>query len=167
MPEIEEVKKELEFWDPLDRVLLLSIGPNPASHTEIQKRAVVISSILGIDLDVEPYEYGLYSETITEKLSDERNSVFFVKKGRFYELTEKGKMAWKILTEKLDREILEFIDALYKMDRNELLALVYHLFPSSFTKSKIGKKILAAINKYKNRGFVKVRREGDKVILEV
>ena len=134
-----DVEKELEFLDPLDQVLLLCICSKPTTQRDIQLKAVVLSDILGVPLDAVPYTYP-YSETITEKLSDERNSIFFVKKGRVYVLTANGKIAQEILMKKFDRAISDFsgfVNALHRMKKKELLALVRHLFPELFTAKNV------------------------------
>jgi hypothetical protein len=45
----EDVEKELALHDELDLVLVLAIGLRPASHSVIQKRAMLICKLLGID----------------------------------------------------------------------------------------------------------------------
>jgi hypothetical protein len=45
----EDVEKELALHDDLDLVLVLAIGPRPATHSVIQMRAILICKLLGID----------------------------------------------------------------------------------------------------------------------
>jgi hypothetical protein len=171
MVNAEDVRKELELHDRLDLVLILAIGPKPASHLEIQKRAILISSILHIDPEAEPYDYGLYSETITEKLQDAKNVVFFRRrKDNLYELTPLGRQAYEFLLDKLkvkEKDLPLFIETIRKMDEKELLVLTYHLFPSSLEESKIKNEVLALIKQYTGKGFIKAKKEGGKLVMEV
>jgi uncharacterized protein YwgA len=73
----EDVERDLKLHDQLDLVLVLAIGSSPAPHLVVQKRALLISKLLGVDSEAEPYYYGPYSETITEKLQDARNATLF------------------------------------------------------------------------------------------
>jgi hypothetical protein len=53
------------------------------------------------------------------------------------------------------------------MSEGELLALTYHLFPESFEESKIKGKVRVMIERFKDKGLVKAKREGEKIVLEV
>ena len=167
----EEVEEELKLRDSLDLVLLLAIGPKPSSHLQVQKRALLISRILGVDSEAEPYKYGLYSETITEKLQDARNEYFIDKKDNQYRLTPEGLYAYDILMNKLaikkSEDIPRFIEILYEMNKKNLLALTYYLFPESFVESEIKEEVLTTIKQCKKRGLLKAKREGERVIIEV
>jgi hypothetical protein len=46
----EDVEKELALHDELDLVLVLAIGPGTATLSTIQRRAMLICKLLGIDL---------------------------------------------------------------------------------------------------------------------
>jgi hypothetical protein len=172
MVSMEEVEKDLELHDPLDLVLVLAIGPSPASHLKVQKRAILISSVLGVNPEAEPYDYGLYSETITEKLLDAKNATLFRRRedGQ-YELTSMGRRAYELLMERLNtrskENISSFIRVLHDMSEEELLALTYHLFPTSFKESKIKGRVLAIINRFKEKGLVRAKKEGEKIVIEV
>jgi len=141
------------------------------SHLHVQKRALLISRILGVDSEAEPYKYGLYSETITEKLQDARNEYFIGRQDNRYKLTPEGLYAYNILMDKLatkkSEDVPRFIELLHEMDEKDLLALTYHLFPESFEESEIKGDVLTAIEQYKKRGFLKAKREGEKVVIEV
>jgi len=167
----KDVKRELELHDPLDLVLVLAIGPKPASHLAVQKRAILISKILGVDPEAEPYYYGPYSETITEKLQDAKNATLFRRRSGKYELTPMGARAYELLMERLrvekGEDVPRFIETLHRMNEDELLALTYHLFPESFEESKIKDEARAMISRFKAKGLVKARREGEKIVIEV
>jgi len=167
----EDVEKELELHDQLDLVLVLAIGPSPASHLAVQKRAILISKLLGVDLEVKPYRYGLYSETITEKLQSAKNATLFRKRDGKHELTPMGLRAYyeilKRLAAKKGEDTSRFIEILHRMGDDELLALTYHLFPESFEESEIKDKVRAVIEQLRGRGTIKARREGEKIVLEV
>jgi hypothetical protein len=45
----EDIENELALHDELDLVLVLAIGPSPATHSTIQRRAMLICKLLGID----------------------------------------------------------------------------------------------------------------------
>ena len=166
-----EVERELKLCDPLDLVLLLAIGPKPASHLQVQKRALLISHVLEVDSEAEPYKYGLYSETITEKLQDARNGYFINRKNNRYVLTPEGLCAYVILMDKLavkkGEDISRFIEMLHKMREKDLLAITYYLFPESFKESEIKENVIATIRQYRDKGFLKARKEGEKIVLEV
>jgi DNA-binding transcriptional ArsR family regulator len=165
----EDVEKELELHDQLDLVLVLAIGPSPAPHLVVQKRAILLSKLLGVDSEAEPYHYGLYSETITEKLQSAKNATLFRKRDGKYELTPMGMRAYEILKRlvvKKGEDILHFIEILHRISDDELLALTYHLFPESFEESKIKEKVRAMIEQFKGKGIIKARREGEKIVLE-
>ena len=153
----KEVEEELRLCDSLDLVLLLAIGPTLSSHLQVQKRALLISRILGVDSEAEPYKYGLYSETITEKLQDARNEYFIERQDNRYKLTPEGLYAYNILLNKLatkkSEDVPRFIKLLHKMDEKDLLALTYHLFPESFKESEIKGEVLRAIKQYRKREF--------------
>ena len=64
-------------------------------------------------------------------------------------------------------DIRLFIETIHNMDSKELLALTYHLFPASLAESKIKSEVLALIERFKGKGFVKGKKEGEKIIIEV
>jgi len=165
------VERELELHDPLDLVLVLAVGPKPSPHLTVQRRAVLISKLLGVDSEAEPSRCGPYSETITEKLQDAKNATLFVRKGGKYELTPMGARAYELLMNRLRAEkgedVPRFIEALHRMSEDELLALTYHLFPESFEESKIKDVARAVISCFKAKGLIRARREGEKVVIEV
>jgi uncharacterized protein YwgA len=168
----EDVERELKLHDQLDLVLVLAIGSSPAPHLVVQKRAVLISKLLGVDSEAEPYYYGPYSETITEKLQDARNATLFRRRGDGkYELTLMGVRAYELLMKRLavekGEDVPRFIETLHRMSEGELLALTYHLFPESFEESKIKGKVRVMIERFKGKGLVKAKREGEKIVLEV
>jgi len=168
----EDVEKELKLHDQLDLALVLAIGSSPAPHLVVQRRAVLISELLGVDPEAEPCYYGPYSETITEKLQDARNATLFRRRGDGkYELTLMGTRAYELLVKRLavekGEDVPRFIEALHRMSEDELLALTYHLFPESFEESKIKGKVRAMIERFKGKGLVKAEREGEKIVLEV
>ena len=167
----KEVEEELRLRDSLDLVLLLAIGPTLSSHLQVQKRALLISLILGIDSEAEPYKYGLYSETVTEKLHDAKNEYFIERQDNRYKLTPEGLCAYNILMDKLAakkrEDVSRFIKLIHKMDEKDLLVLSYHLLPESFKESEIKGDVLTAIKQYRERGFLKAKREKEKVVIEV
>jgi len=52
----EEVEEELKLHDDLDLTLVLAIGRSPARHSLIQRRAILIAKLLGVDPEAEPYD---------------------------------------------------------------------------------------------------------------
>jgi len=166
-----EVIEELKLCDPLDKIILLSIGPKETSHLGVQKRALLISRILAVDSEAEPYKYGLYSETITEKLQNGRNEFFINRRNNKYLLTPEGLYAYQVLLERLKardkKDIASFIETLHQIDEMDLLALAYHLFPESFKESEIKEIALRTIKRHKKKEFVRAKKEGEKIIIKV
>ena len=158
----EVVERELELHDPLDLVLVLAVGPKPSPHLTVQRRAVLISKLLGVDPEAEPSRCGPYSETITEKLQDARNATLFRRRDGKYELTPTGMRAYELLVEKLKARrgegVSHFVEALHRINEKELLALTYHFSPELFEESEVKNKAREVVSRFKGKGLVKIMK---------
>ena len=167
----EDVIQELHLLSKEDLLLLLSIGKKPSSKTRIEKTALLLSNILGIELDIVPYKYGMFSETILETLNDERLMKFIKRKNNKTELTKEGQQAYDYLLEKLKaknrEDAIKLLEALHKLSDEDLLAITYHLFPESKLESEIKERVQRRIEELKKRSTAHGRAEGDRVVIEI
>lgn len=164
----KDVLEELQYLDEVDLLVLLSIGKKPATSTRIQRIAFLLSELLKIKLDVEPYSNGVFSETIFEKIHEERLGMFIRRKKGKIELTEEGLQAYQYFLEELRKkrsEIVEFLKTLHNLSDDDLLALIYHLYPEIGKSIKVKEKVLRRLEKLKSG--VKVYKDTDKIVIDV
>ncbi len=158
--------------DDNEYLIILSIGPNGNETTRIQKIALILSKLLGIELDTEAYHFGGYSETIQESLQSKFNINYFFKKGDKYYLTEEGKKIHEKLIEKLRQEgkedIVNLLTALEKVNTKNLVAMTYFLFPEMAKKSVISKEVKSRINKLmsQNKKYFEIKKSGNEITIE-
>ncbi len=165
---------ELMLLDDLDIAIILSIGNGRLNHLKIQKIALLVSQLLGLETDAVAYNYGNFSETIMEKLVTGYLSDYIKKEGKFYVLKEKGLLAYRVLTDMLQRRdkkiILEVLELLRKLPNDYILLLTYHLFPEYTTESKIinyVKGIKSKIEKISSKLIKIEKKKADTVVIEV
>jgi len=167
----EDVVEELRLLDKEDVLLLLSIGKRPSSNIRIEKTALLLSEILGIELDAIPYKYGMFSETIYEKLYDERLWKFIRRKNDKSELTKEGQQAYDYFLEKLKtknrEDAFQLLETLHRLSDEDLLAITYHLFPESKLESEIKERVQRRIEELKKSSTAHGRVEGDRVVIEI
>jgi Na+/phosphate symporter len=159
--------------DDLDYLIILAIGDKGNKSTKIQKIVLVLSKLLNIQTDTEAYYFGGYSETVAERLNSRSKTQFFVKIGDEYKLTEQGKELYYKLLEQLrakNREdVVDVLNALHKMPDENLLALMFFLYPETIEeKSTINEDVNKIIESLKEKGKrnFKVEREGNEVTIE-
>lgn len=154
-----------------DFILILALGKKPSFELEVQKRAIILSKILGIELDFVPYKFGYYSEQITEKLNDERLGYLISRNDKKYKLTEMGQKAYDHLLEQLKaknkEDVAQFLESLSKLNEDDLLALTYHLFPESMIESEIKERVKKRIETLKKESPFESRIEKDRIVIEI
>ena len=159
-------------FDDLDYLIILAIGDKGNKSAKIQKTVLVLSKLLNIQTDIEPY-YGGYSETVAERLNSRSKAQFFVKIGNEYKLTEQGKELYYKLLEWLKAKNMEdavkVLDTLHKMSNKKLIALTYFLYPETIENSTIKEDINKIIESLKEKGKknFKLQREGNEVTIEI
>ncbi len=168
------VGDELRGLDVVDLLIILSIGRGRLRHLQVQKIAAVLSRVLGFSgLDVEAYRYGVFSETVMEKLESGRLREFVVKRNGGYELTDKGLKVYMLLLERLKarglKDLPVILEVLQKLSDKELLAIQYFLFPEYTVESEIKWQVDKLIKKYKKIGeaIVKAKDTGEEKIVEI
>ena len=65
--------------DDLDHLIILAIGDKGSNNTKIQKIVLILSKLLNIQTDSEPYYFGGYSETVAERLNSRSRRQFLQK----------------------------------------------------------------------------------------
>ncbi|MEM3240829.1 MAG: hypothetical protein QXY31_11955, partial [Metallosphaera sp.] len=157
----------------LDYLIILAIGDKGNKSTKIQKIVLILSKLLNIQTDTEPYHFGGYSETVAERLNSRSRLQFFVKTDDKYKLTEKGEELYHKLLESLKaknkEDVIKILNTLHKMSNEHLIALTYFLYPETTEKSTIKEDINKIIESLKERGKkrFKVERQGNEVTIEI
>ncbi|MEN3035877.1 MAG: hypothetical protein ABC588_00745 [Candidatus Methanosuratincola petrocarbonis] len=167
----DDVIEELRFLSKEDILLILSIGKTPSSNNRIEKTALLISDPLGIEIDAVPYKYGMFSETIYEKLHDESLWKFIRRQNGKSALTKEGQQAYDYLLEKLKangkEEAIRLLEAINKLSDEDLVAISYHLFPESKLESEIKDRVERRIQELKKNSAVHAKVEDDRIVIEI
>lgn len=165
-------QKILNFLDNEDILLILTIGNAWLNRLQIQKVAFLLSKLLRIKIDVEPYKFGPFTESLLEKLEFPANRRFIKKYESKYGLTDEGKRVYFFLIDRLKaqgrEDVVKILDMLRKMSDEDLLALTYYLFPEYAIESEIKKRVEKRIKTLRNVLKITVtRKKDDTIIIEI
>src|SRR5579875_925012 len=144
-----EIEKDLENLSMIDKfiiMLLYAAGGRTRGKLWLQKEIYVLSKAfkdLAGKLDFYPYDYGPFSEAVSEHLDMLKNSGIITKDGKG--LSEYGlklaKEAWEKEDEYKRGIVKETSDFMEKLDEDELLLYVYTVHGMA-ENSEVKKRIL-------------------------
>jgi hypothetical protein len=176
----EDIEKYAqELLDDYTISMILAIGKGSLGHTKVQKLSYVVSQLLGLETDAEAYDYGVFSETIMERLQHGylRDIIERDPENGTYKLTEIGKKLYDFLMEKvkiklgdITEQFSMMLEVLRTRPTEEILAFTYFLFPETAEKSKIGEDVDKVISSLLERGkkiIKKVSEEKGSKIIEL
>lgn len=114
--------------DTGDVLVILAIWDKPQSTAKVLNIVFVLANLFGIkDIEFEPYQHGVFSEAIYNKLTGDKLEVFIKKTSKGFELTEDGLIAHNYIVDKLreqSKNLESFLEMLYNSSNDSIVSLV-------------------------------------------